>query len=201
MAKPKAPLFALGASGTIGKTIVFSEWQGIPYVRTYAIPKNPNTPAQQAWRTLWKTLCHEWQYGTYNYNMRHMHNAEVEFRRLPMSGFNLFIQNYLHHDPDTWNFWNNWGIQIQGGPTHWNYVLALFSGEPSTQYLWNIFDSYNTLYRNGIITTDINGDFTDTLFSLDTAEGELPVEGSDSIEFVLSTLYMSSGRHELIYET
>lgn len=46
MAKLKAPLLSLGASGAIGKSLVFFGWKGIDCVREYAIPANPKTDAQ-----------------------------------------------------------------------------------------------------------------------------------------------------------
>lgn len=47
MAKTTAPLLSFGGSGTIAKTMVFSKWKGIPYVRRHVIPANPQTAAQQ----------------------------------------------------------------------------------------------------------------------------------------------------------
>lgn len=50
MAKLKAPLMSLGASGALGKAIVFFPWKGLDCVREYVIPANPNTSAQQTQR-------------------------------------------------------------------------------------------------------------------------------------------------------
>ncbi len=50
MAKLKAPLLSLGASGQIGKSIVFFPWKGLNAAREYVIPSNPNTTAQQTQR-------------------------------------------------------------------------------------------------------------------------------------------------------
>lgn len=50
MAKLKAPLMSLGASGAIGKAIVYFPWKGIDCVREYVIPSNPKTAAQVAHR-------------------------------------------------------------------------------------------------------------------------------------------------------
>lgn len=47
MAKLKAPLFSLGASGSIGEALVFFPWKGLHCVRTHVVPANPNTDAQQ----------------------------------------------------------------------------------------------------------------------------------------------------------
>lgn len=50
MAKLKAPLMSLGASGKLADTLVFFPWKGISAVREYVIPANPNTALQQTQR-------------------------------------------------------------------------------------------------------------------------------------------------------
>ncbi|MBA7659316.1 hypothetical protein ES703_67293 [subsurface metagenome] len=51
MAKLKAPLMSLGASGAIGKALVFFNWKGLDVVREYVIPANPKTEAQTTQRS------------------------------------------------------------------------------------------------------------------------------------------------------
>lgn len=46
MAKLKAPLFSLGASGALGKSIVYFGWKGLDVVREYVIPTNPKSAGQ-----------------------------------------------------------------------------------------------------------------------------------------------------------
>jgi len=46
MAKLKAPLMSLGASGQLGKSLVFFPWKGLDVVREYVIPANPRTALQ-----------------------------------------------------------------------------------------------------------------------------------------------------------
>ena len=46
MAKLKAPLLSLGASGAVGKSLVFANWKGLDIVREYVIPANPKSTAQ-----------------------------------------------------------------------------------------------------------------------------------------------------------
>jgi len=50
MAKLKAPLLSLGASGAIGKSLVFFPWKGLDVVREYVIPANPKTDLQNTQR-------------------------------------------------------------------------------------------------------------------------------------------------------
>ncbi len=46
MGKLKAPLFSLGASGSIGKALVYFPWKGINAVRSHVVPSNPQTTPQ-----------------------------------------------------------------------------------------------------------------------------------------------------------
>ncbi len=46
MGKLKGPLFSLGASGQLAKTLVFFGWKGLNVVREYVIPANPKTALQ-----------------------------------------------------------------------------------------------------------------------------------------------------------
>lgn len=46
MAKLKAPLMSLGASGQLGKALVFFGWKGLDVVREYVVPSNPKTALQ-----------------------------------------------------------------------------------------------------------------------------------------------------------
>ena len=50
MAKLKAPLMSLGASGKLADTLVFFPWKGINCVREYVIPANPKTALQTTQR-------------------------------------------------------------------------------------------------------------------------------------------------------
>lgn len=50
MAKLKGPLFSLGASQQLGKTLVFFGWKGLDLVREYVIPANPKTSGQTTQR-------------------------------------------------------------------------------------------------------------------------------------------------------
>ncbi|GAI58995.1 unnamed protein product, partial [marine sediment metagenome] len=56
MAKLKAPLLSLGASGAIGKAIVYFPWKGLNVAREYVIPSNPQTKAQGFQRGYLKTM-------------------------------------------------------------------------------------------------------------------------------------------------
>lgn len=61
MAKTTAPLLSFGADGQVAKSIVYSKWRGIPYVRRHVVPANPNTTAQQLTRTTFALLREQWK--------------------------------------------------------------------------------------------------------------------------------------------
>lgn len=63
MAKPTAPLFSLGARGTLADAITYSGWKGIPYVRTRVIPANPQSAAQVDRRNAFAVLSAAWNRG------------------------------------------------------------------------------------------------------------------------------------------
>ncbi len=56
MSKTTAPLLSFGASGQIGKTLVYGTWKGRAYARRYIIPANPNSAEQQETRNTFKWL-------------------------------------------------------------------------------------------------------------------------------------------------
>ncbi len=54
------PMFSLGASGTIGDTLVFSIWKGRAYVRQRVIPTNPKSASQTGMRSMFSFLSKQW---------------------------------------------------------------------------------------------------------------------------------------------
>jgi len=50
MAKLKGPLFSLGASGQLGKALVFFGWKGLDVVREFITPSNPKSTNQTTQR-------------------------------------------------------------------------------------------------------------------------------------------------------
>lgn len=61
MGKTTAPLLSFDARGQIAKTQVYSSWRGVPYVRRYVIPANPNSSGQQLTRSTFKFLSNIWK--------------------------------------------------------------------------------------------------------------------------------------------
>lgn len=56
MAKLKAPLLSLGASGSLAKTMTFFPWKGIAVVREWVSPSNPKTTLQTTQRGYLTTM-------------------------------------------------------------------------------------------------------------------------------------------------
>ncbi len=63
MPKLTAPLLSMAASGSLGKTMVFSKWKGVAYARQHVIPANPRTMKQTNNRAIWATLNTAWLYA------------------------------------------------------------------------------------------------------------------------------------------
>jgi len=61
MARVKGPLFSLEASGSVAKTITFSQWKGRMYLRKHTIPLNPSSAKQVNVRAAMTLLVAEWQ--------------------------------------------------------------------------------------------------------------------------------------------
>jgi len=76
MARTTGPLLSLGGSGAIAKTQVYSTWRGIPYVRQYTKPANPNTSAQQSTRVIFSFLNSLWKLAPANVQVPWTANAK-----------------------------------------------------------------------------------------------------------------------------
>lgn len=61
MSKLTGPLLSIGATGQIGKTLVASKWRGVPYMRQYVTPQNPQTVAQTLTRDIFANLSAIWK--------------------------------------------------------------------------------------------------------------------------------------------
>lgn len=51
------------ASGQIGKTMVYGSWRGIPYVRRYVKPSNPNSTNQVKTRSIFAFVSQVWKHA------------------------------------------------------------------------------------------------------------------------------------------
>ncbi len=87
MARTKGPLFSLDASGSLDKTIVYSQWKGRSYVRRHAIPFNPKTPAQVNVRAAMTLLVAQWKTEIPAYQ----EEWNTYGKTLNISGFNAYV--------------------------------------------------------------------------------------------------------------
>lgn len=56
MAKVNAPLFGFSATGTIGKSVTFGNWKGVPYARQRVTPANPRSTQQTTTRNCFSNM-------------------------------------------------------------------------------------------------------------------------------------------------
>ena len=95
MAKVTAPLFSFGARGKLGDALVYFPWKGIAVVRTYAIPANPNSAAQQTQRARLSNAVTDW----HDIGLIALDNVawdrHAATRPTAMSGFNSFVKDHV----------------------------------------------------------------------------------------------------------
>lgn len=125
MAKTTAPLLSFGGSGQIAKTMVYSTWKGVPYVRRHVVPANPQTTAQQATRTLFAQLREMWKIAPSL--VTDAWNAFAQGR--PFTGMNKYVGEnirVLRLEADFANFIGSPGAK--GGPAPTQVLATTGSG-------------------------------------------------------------------------
>lgn len=93
MARTTAPLLSLSASGKIADTLVASTWKGIPVMRQYVKPSNPQTAAQVTQRTALSDVVDAWRNYFTDTDARSAWNRLALLLADTMSGFNAFVRN------------------------------------------------------------------------------------------------------------
>jgi len=88
-------VLGLKFSGQLGKTVVFANWKGVDYMRAYAEPSNPNTPAQQAVRGSFTNAVDKWH--TFNTVQRGAYGYLASGEKY--SGYNLFVSRWQKRTP------------------------------------------------------------------------------------------------------
>jgi len=99
MAKTTGPLLSLGASGSVGKTLTYSTWKGVSYVRQLVKPTYRNTTEQMAVRDIVSDASIAWKNGTTvgataidaAYKLAYTEAAQGQ----ALSGFNLFMKDCM----------------------------------------------------------------------------------------------------------
>lgn len=96
MAKVNAPLFSFGARGKLGDALVYFPWKGLDVVRTYVVPANPNSAAQQTHRARMTASVSDWHtigITTLDATAWDRHAATLP---RAMSGFNSFTKDHIN---------------------------------------------------------------------------------------------------------
>jgi hypothetical protein len=156
MAKTRAPLFGFGASGKLGKALVFGTWKGLDVAREYVIPANPNTAAQSTQR------------GYMTYAVAQWHDAtnvltavdKAAWNRLAgalssaMSGFNAFTRYIVNE-------------RVAGGtPGH-------FFGVTNIDLTHNAFKADIDDSLNGTLTVTLHVGNSKTFFSASATDAQV----------------------------
>lgn len=95
MAKLTAPLLSFGARGKLANTLVYFPWKGIDAVRSYVIPANPNSGAQQTQRGHLTNAVEAWHEAGLQAVDKTAWNRLANTLSRPMSGFNAFCRSWI----------------------------------------------------------------------------------------------------------
>lgn len=95
VAKVLMPLLSEQARGSIGKSLVYFPWKGINAVRSYVVPANPNSLAQQTQRGFLKAGVLQWRTLGYTLPDRTAYNNLALIQGTAMSGFNVYMKGYV----------------------------------------------------------------------------------------------------------
>lgn len=96
MAKVSGPLFSLDARGQVGKSVVYSFWKGVNYVRQHVVPNNPQSVLQTKIRDLITDASVAWKtgatVGAIDIDAAYILAYDTAAAGQAYSGFNLFIK-------------------------------------------------------------------------------------------------------------
>lgn len=130
MAKTKAPLMSLGASGQLAKTVVYGSWKAIKTSREYVKPANPRTALQNAHRELYALAVNAFRNYFIVAQARESWNRFATASGGRMSGYNMFVKalvalipldpaascvGYSHPPGANTIRWQMWNIDDGGG--------------------------------------------------------------------------------------
>ena len=157
MAKVKAPLLSLGATGQLGKTVVFSTWKGIKTGREYVKPSNPQTIAQVAQRAIITLVVAFWKSSQQVASIVTGWNVAASVSGKPQSGFNLFTSNAAKLAKDQGDVAAGTVYMFYFGTTATN--LALLGSSTTASEKPAFFQSFGhiggSLYAYGVELFDI----------------------------------------------
>lgn len=98
MAVVDAPLFSFNARGKLANALVYFGWKGLNVVRSYVIPSNPDTAAQQTQRTRLTDAVTDWHdIGLIALGVTAWNRFAATLSD-PQSGFNAFCGDHIDID-------------------------------------------------------------------------------------------------------
>jgi len=157
MAKLKAPLFSLGASGSIAKTLVYFPWKGINAVREHVVPTNPKTTAQQAQRAHMTAALTEFHGAGY------LEADMTAWARLAgaegkiMTGFNRMVKEFIDEiiDGNTWERITRVGIAT---PSAEGFVVTVEKAAAGNAPYVHL-GVRKTYFPTSVVLLDVGGGF------------------------------------------
>jgi len=153
MPKWKSPIFS-DIRNAIGDNVVFSQWKGRPFFRSYVIPANPNTLKQKAVRLNLLDLVKRWQSLASDSDVV----AAWDESALPylISGYNLFLK---------WGRLSKVSVNLSSGEGPLNVTITYTCGIPLARAAlyqlkdttWSIVKDAGTLEAGKDKTVEITG--------------------------------------------
>jgi len=96
MAKLNGPLMSMNARGQVGKSLIFSGWNGLKTVKAHAVPANPKTSGQTTQRGFMSAAVVLWHTVPYILFDRVSNSLLASVQVSPLSGFNIFCRQYIN---------------------------------------------------------------------------------------------------------
>lgn len=157
MAKPKAPLFGFGASGQLGRAIVFGNWKGIDVAREYVVPANPDTAAQSTQRGYFTEAVGQWHdaANVLTATDKSAWNRLAGVQASARSGFNEFVRRFV-----------NERVAGGSGPGH-------FFGVTNIALVHNAFKADIDDSLGGTLTVTLNVGNSKTFFSVSATDAQV----------------------------
>jgi len=106
LTRVQGPLFSVTASGTLGDAIVFSNWKGLPYVRSRVIPANPQYSGQVSIRNVLKAGVSAYQDDA-SQDATSRNSWDYYASGTGMSGFNRYIKLFILNNKAKASAWIN----------------------------------------------------------------------------------------------
>ncbi len=159
MAKLKAPLLSLGASGQIGKSIVYFPWKGIDCAREYVVPANPKTAGQLTQRGYLGSAVDAWHAALYTAPDVTAWNRFAGVAAKVMSGFNRMVKEFLD-EIISGNAWEEIKEVVASAITATTFTVTVSKvSAGNAPHLW--LGTSKTFFTDQGVLTDLTGDSWD----------------------------------------